>query len=215
MRAKIAKVDYPYPIDQDLETIARQGQELRDSLVWAKGSIIVDDPAVLAEGENADVVFAFLHARIDQVEDELLFASPYFVLRTRGIDEVGALHDRGVRIRALTNSMASNDVLPVHAGYAKTRKRLLDNGMEIYELRADTDAYHSNLPRWAHGSRSALHAKALAFDREAVFIGSYNLDPRSGDINTEAGLYIESPALAEELAALIIDGMSPENSYQV
>ena len=215
LRANIADADYPYPIDQDLETIARQGRELRDSLVWAEGSIVVDDPAALAEGEDASVVFAFLHARIDQVEDELLLQSPYFVLRTRGIDKVGALHDRGVRVRALTNSLASNDVLPVHAGYAKTRERLLENGMEIYELRADTDAYQANWSQWAHGSRSALHAKALAFDREAVFIGSYNLDPRSGDINTEAGLYIESPVLAEELAALILDGMAPENSYQV
>ena len=215
MQARIAEVDYPYPIDQDLETIARQGRELRDSLVWAEGSIIVDDPAAVAEGESADVVFNFLHSRIDQVEEELLLVSPYFVLRTRGIDKVGALHDRGVRVRALTNSLASNDVVPVHAGYAKTRERLLENGMELYELRADTDAYQPNWSQWARGSRSALHAKALAFDREAVFIGSYNLDPRSGDINTEAGLYIESPVLAEELAALITDGMAPEKSYRV
>lgn len=215
IRADIAEADYPYPIDRDLEAVARQGRELRDSLVWANGRIIVDDPAALAAGEDADVVFNFLHARIDQVEDELLLQSPYFVLRTRGIDKVGELHDRGVRVRALTNSLASNDVVPVHAGYAKTRERLLENGMELYELRADTEAYQPNWSQWARGSRSALHAKALAFGREAVFIGSYNLDPRSGDINTEAGLYIESPVLAEELAALITDGMSPENSYRV
>ena len=95
-------------------------------------------------------------------------------------------------MRVLTNSLASNDMLPAHSGYAKTRRRLLENGMELYELRPDTDAFRPGWSLLSGRSRAALHAKAMAFDGEAVFIGSFNLDPRSAVINTEAGLYIES-----------------------
>jgi cardiolipin synthase C len=53
--------------------------------------------------------------------------------------------------------------------------------------------------------------EAMAFDREAVFIGSFNLDPRSAVINTEAGLYIESP-FAERLTVYMATGVVPANS---
>ena len=128
---------------------------------------------------------------------------------------VKALHERNVRVRVLTNSLASNNQLAAHSCYAKTRRRLLENGLELYELRPDTDAFRSG---WALGSgrsRAALHTKAMVFDRKAVFIGSFNLDPRSAVINTEAGLYIESPELAERLMANMAIGVAPANSYRV
>jgi putative cardiolipin synthase len=208
-------IEYPYPIEQDLDYLDRVAAEIRAGLVWAPGRIISDHPDALADGESATDVANFLTSRTGQVEDELLIESPYFVLRDFGIDLTGELVDRGVRVQILTNSLASNDVLPVHAGYAKTRRRLLENGVELYEMRADTEDFRPGWSFVAGGSRSALHAKALAFDREAVFIGSYNLDPRSADINTEAGLYIESPELAEQLAAWMAQAVAPDNSYHV
>ena len=120
-----------------------------------------------------------------------------------------------MRVRVLTNSLASNDVLPAHSGYAKTRKQLLERGMELYELRPDTDVFRPGWSLLSKGSRAALHTKAMAFDREAVFIGSFNLDPRSAWINTEAGLYIESPELAERLVAYMATGVVPAHSYRV
>ena len=87
--------------------------------------------------------------------------------------------------------------------------------MELYELRPDTDAFRPGWSLLSGRSRAALHAKAMAFDGEAVFIGSFNLDPRSAAINTEAGLYIESLELAERLAAYMATGVMPANSYHV
>jgi hypothetical protein len=87
--------------------------------------------------------------------------------------------------------------------------------MELYELRPDTDAFRPGWSLLSGRSRAALHTKAMAFDREAVFIGSFNLDPRSSFINTEAGLYIESPELAERLVAYMATGVVPDNSYRV
>src|SRR4029077_12121300 len=104
---------------------------------------------------------------------------------------------------------------PAHAGYAKTRRQLLENGMELYELRPDTDAFRPGWSLLSLRSHTVLHTKAMAFDREAVFIGSFNLDPRSAVINTEAGLYIESTERAERLTAYMATGVEPANSYRV
>ena len=211
----IAAADYPYPIDQDLNELAAQGTELRDNLVWARGQIIADDPETIACGKESDHVVEFIRGRVAQLKKELLVESPYFVLPAAAQATVKALHERNVRVRVLTNSLASNDMLPAHSGYAKTRRRLLENGMELYELRPDTDAFRTGWSLLSGRSSAILHTKAMAFDGEAVFVGSFNLDPRSAVINTEAGLYIESPELAERLMAYMATGVVPANSYRV
>ena len=195
--------------------MAAQSAELRDSLVWALGRIVADDPEAIARGKAADDVVAFIRGRVVELKEELLAEAPYFVLPEGAQATVRALHERNVRVRVLTNSLASNNQLAAHSCYAKTRRRLLKSGMELYELRADTDAFR---PGWAlrsGRSRAALHTKAMVFDRKAVFIGSFNLDPRSAVINTEAGLFIESPELAERLSAYMATGVAPANSYRV
>ena len=215
LRQEMAAAEYPYPIHQDLEALAAQGAALRDSLVWAEGRVIADDPEAIGRREEADVVVAFIRGRVAELKDELLAEAPYFVLPAGAQATVKALTDRHVRVRVLTNSLASNNQLAAHSGYAKTRRRLLENGLELYELRSDTDAFRPGWSLVSHESRAALHTKAMAFDREAVFIGSFNLDPRSAVINTEAGLYIESPELAERLIAYMATGVAPANSYRV
>ena len=211
----IAAADYPYPIDQDLDELVAQSAELRDNLVWAPGQIVADDPESIAPGKESDDVIEFIRERIAKLKEELLVESPYFVLPAGAQATVKALHERNVRVRVLTNSLASNDMLPAHSGYAKTRRRLLKNGMELYELRPDTDAFRPGWSLLSGRSPAALHTKAMAFDGEAVFIGSFNLDPRSAVINTEAGLYIESPELAKKLTAYMATGVVPANSYRV
>ena len=215
LRKEIAAAEYPYPIDQDLDALAAQGVALREDLVWARGRIVADDPEAIARGEEADVVLAFVRGRVAELKEELLAEAPYFVLTARAQATVKALHERNVRVRVLTNSLASNNQLAAHSGYAKTRRRLLENGMELYELRPDTDAFRPGWSLVSSQSRAALHTKAMVFDRKAVFIGSFNLDPRSAVINTEAGLYIESPELAERLTAYMATGVVPANSYRI
>ena len=215
LREAIAAADYPYPIDQDLEQLAAKSAELRENLVWAPGRIIADDPESVTLGQDSEDVIEFIRGRIAGLKAELLVESPYFVLPAGAQATVKKLHERNVRVRVLTNSLASNDMLPAHSGYAKTRRRLLENGMELYELRPDTDAFRPGWSLLSGRSPAALHTKAMAFDREAVFIGSFNLDPRSAVINTEAGLYIESPELAQRLTVYMADGVVPSNSYRV
>jgi len=214
MRQRIVgEDDYPYPLDQDIASLTADLTTVRDELIWAPGQIVWDDPTAMREGRFEGSMQERLFTKLDSLEDELLMESAYFVVQEPGIEKSRELMERGVRVRILTNSLASNDVLPAHAGYAKYREELIQNGVELHEIRADAGVIKKRLV--SGKSRAALHAKAIVFDREAVFIGSFNLDPRSALINTEAGLYVESPGLAGQLVAYMDEAALPENSYRV
>ncbi len=210
---RIATDHYPYPVDQDTAALKSALKSEIDKFVWAPGRIVWDDPAEIAATGGTSRMLEGLHRRVGSLETDLLIESPYFVPRDRGIARMKELHDKGVRIRVLTNSLASNDVMAAHAGYADRRKQVLESGVELYELRADAGVIKKRLAFF--GAKAALHAKVVVFDRKDVFIGSFNLDPRSSDINTEAGLYIESPQLAAQVIAWMDEGVLPENSYRV
>jgi len=109
-----------------------------------------------------------------------------------------------VRVTVLTNSLASTDVPAVHAGYTRYRDTLVDAGVRLYELKpefSDAMLASRNRGRVKGGSRASLHAKTFLFDRQAMFIGSLNLDPRSIQINTEIGIVCESAAMGESTLA--------------
>jgi putative cardiolipin synthase len=104
-------------------------------------------------------------------------------------------------------------VLAAHAGYSKYRKPLLEAGVELYELRPYPGPVEKQIV--SAKSKAALHTKAIVFDRKDVFIGSFNLDPRSGSINTEAGIYVQSPELAAQVIDYMNEGVAPENAFRV
>jgi putative cardiolipin synthase len=107
-----------------------------------------------------------------------------------------------VRVRVLTNALEATDVGAVHAGYARYRNKLLAGGVQIYELRRQSAA-GASMTRMLRGiSGASLHAKTFAADRERIFVGSFNFDPRSAIYNTELGLVIRSPRMASELSDL-------------
>jgi len=217
LREMISKEQYPYPLDEDVESLIRQFEEIRDSLIWAPGQVVWDDPSIVEHDKAAAVMHEALHRKLQTLEKELLIESAYFVVRERAVEATKKMVEKGVRVRILTNSLASNDVVAAHGGYASGRKRLIENGAEIYELRPD--AVSSTVKEKSHiiGGKSiaALHTKAIVFDRESVFVGSYNLDTRAAEINTEMGLYVESPELAGQVVAYMDEGVLPQNSYRV
>lgn len=176
--------------------------------------MIFDDPNEIKKYGRTTTMTERFFRRIERLNSELLIEVPYLVVRERGLAAVKRLRDRGVRIRILTNSLASNDVLAAHAGHAVHRDELIAAGVELYELRSDP-VVKKRIFFLTGSSRSSLHNKVMVFDRKDVFIGSLNLDPRSGDINTEAGLYIESPELAAQVIAYMKEGVRSENSYRV
>jgi cardiolipin synthase C len=210
---KISAAGYPYPVDEQVADLRGRLAEIRDALIWAPGQVLVENPARV-DADDGNIITEALLRRLGETRRELLIESPYFILLDRGIEIMRTITARGVKVRVLTNSAATNDVMAAHAGYANTRKDLLEAGVELYELRPD-----SNMRRdWAIAagkSRAALHAKALVFDRKSLFIGSFNLDPRSRFINTEVGVMIESPELAAQLGEFMDEGVSPGSAFHV
>ncbi len=144
------------------------------------------------------------------ITNAYIIPGPHALQRTR--DQIA----RGVRFRMLTNSLASHDVPAVNSHYKQWRRPLLEAGVDLYEMRSDA-AVQSSLADTppARGEFMGLHVKAMVIDRERVFVGSMNLDPRSWDINSEMGVVVDSNDLARELAAAMERDMSPENAWRV
>ena len=138
---------------------------------------------------------------VEGLDRDLLIFSPYFVPGKEGVGALTALAERGVRVRVVTNSLASTDVGIVHSGYAPYRIPLLRGGVELYELKPDADAPAARkLLNLSGSSGASLHSKTSVLDREVLFVGSPNLDPRSGKLNTELGILFMSEPLASAVA---------------
>ena len=167
--------------------------------------VIADKPDKIEESSDDPSTHAIpqLRALLEKAQTELVLVSPYFVSTRKGEAWLAAMVKRGVRVQVLTNSFAATDVAAVHAGYAPTRKRLLASGVELYELKptatGELARSRSPKPRMFASSRASLHAKAYIVDRQQLFIGSMNLDPRSIKLNTEMGVVLNSPPLAKQL----------------
>ena len=148
-------------------------------------------------------------------ERDMLISSAFFVPEQADVDAWRSYVDRGVRVRILTNSLASNKNTISNSGYKPFRKRLLEAGVELYELQvhAEEDDFYNTEPLQA--KFLGLHSKAFVLDHRVAFVGSLNLDPRSIYINTEMGLLIDNPELAAEVAETIERSMTPENSWRV
>ena len=184
-------------------------------LEWAVTRLISDPPAkALARADRDELLMQKFRTIFGTPASHVDLVSPYFVPGDAGVELFGGWSKDGVRVRVLTNSLEATDVALVHAGYAKRRKELLEAGVWLYELRARgvRPAEGSGGPFGS--SSSSLHAKTFAVDRSRIFIGSFNFDPRSAELNTELGFVIDSPVLARRIAAAFDDEVPP-NAWRV
>ncbi|MCZ4058732.1 phospholipase D family protein [Pantoea sp. LMR881] len=170
------------------------------ALTWAKSRLLSDDPRKgLGKARRKTLLPQRMLEVIGTPQRQFDIISAYFVPTRAGIAQLLALKRKGVKIAILTNSLAANDVSIVHAGYAKWRKKLLRHGIALYELKPQTALPDAPHDRGLTGnSGSSLHAKTFSVDQRTLFIGSFNFDPRSAELNTEMGLVIESESLAKE-----------------
>jgi putative cardiolipin synthase len=183
-------------------------------LEWVPAHLVTDDPAkVLHPPERRELQMGpRLEAAMGPVTTEMDLVSPYFVPTQDGTDALIALAARGVKVRVLTNSLAATDVAPVYAGYVKYREALLRGGVQIFELKREGGERHK--AKLGESSGASLHAKTFAVDRSRIFIGSFNLDPRSARLNTEVGVVLESPTLAGQLSDVFDQSVS-RRAYEV
>ena len=184
-------------------------------LIWTEVDLISDDPAkVLQKSKEADSVLAHIVPLMQDTKEELLIISPYFVPAKQGSALFRRLANEGKEVAVLTNSLAATDVVPVHAGYAKYRKPLLLAGISLYELKPQATVVTKNHGGIIKSSGASLHAKTFIIDNKTLFVGSFNMDPRSAALNTEMGFVFNS----EEMARYLADNMKQkqmEYSYKV
>ena len=165
-------------------------------LFWGTATVIFDDPAKMEKPtEEIDTVRSQLTPKVQAANSELLLVSPYYVPLKAGVEGFRSLRNRDVRIVVFTNSLASTDMIPAHSGYSHYRKDLLKMGVEMYEVKP-TVSFDEAEKSGYDFTHSALHMKAFIIDRRYVFVGSFNWDPRSSFINSEMGLFIDSPTMA-------------------
>ncbi|MGB5706374.1 MAG: phospholipase D family protein [Arenicellales bacterium] len=185
--------------NSNLASTLREGRVDYD---WGIGKVLYDNPdKILTARSRKDLhMVTQLDQYLSGINEDLIIFSPYFVPGKQGVAWLKALREKGIRVRILTNSLASTDVSIVHAGYARYRKSLLRAGVEIWEFdRKLTRKQRKRMKGSEGSSKASFHAKSFLIDGQRVFIGSLNIDPRSIVENTELGIMIESQELASDL----------------
>lgn len=207
-------------IRQAIDTTSRYFPALMQAMVWDDVEFISDVPGK-NEGTSGlgggGLSTNRLISAVRDAKKSILIQSPYLIMPDGGIELFEQLVKRGVKIRISTNSLASTDNTPAFAGYSSQRDDLLDAGVQLFEFKpspAIQDQLIENYPRIAENNPIfALHAKSMVIDDRVIFIGTFNLDPRSANLNTEVGVLIDNPELARQLTDSIERDIRPENSW--
>ncbi len=214
--------NYPAGFYDDPKSIDDELGRLQTSLLWGRGKLLIDEvpdrdgrPQTPAELDRTGVTIGEAAARSTE---EALIQSAYLILESGGADGIEVLIQQGVRVVLATNSMAANNHLSAFLSYRKQRQRMLEGGAEVYEMRPDAKTERAQFTAdelERNKTFFGLHAKTMVFDRKTVFVGSFNLDPRSVDLNTEMGLLVESETLGAAVAASIENDIAAGNSWRV
>lgn len=183
---------------------------------WLKDYRFISDDPLKVRGQQAgpqSQVLQGLLAVAKDSRDDVLVISPYFVPGPLGMQVIRELRQRGRQVQVVTNSLAANDVVAVHSGYRKYRHPMLAAGVQLWELKPQ---FKKRVRASLFGSSGAsLHSKALVADSEQVFVGSYNLDRRSGGLNTEQGVLVRDSQMGQRMRELFAQQANGERAWQV
>jgi putative cardiolipin synthase len=197
---KVAQVPWVQALGENpaVQRVVAGQLELNWTPRW---QVLADDPLKALHAPNPmarSAVLRGLSQAMHESQSQITLISPYFVPGDQASAALVKQVKDGRRVRILTNSLAANDVAAVHGGYSRYRERLVDGGVALWELKPASQGGSKSL----FGSKGAsLHSKSAIMDTDTVFIGSFNLDPRSVSLNCEQGVLVTHPALAQELAA--------------
>lgn len=184
---------------------------------WTDMQFLSDDVGKLTKTVPANTNLVHqLRTLLGSPTKRLTIISSYFVPTKDGVNTLVELAEAGIDIKILTNSFDATDVTAVHSGYSQWRPSLLRAGVKIYELKSTASEEKRENKLWKARSQSStsLHAKTFAVDDYQVFIGSYNVDPRSANINTEMGVIINDEELAKQLHSALSDELLGQ-AYEV
>ncbi|WP_051603803.1 phospholipase D family protein [Marinobacter sp. HL-58] len=209
----------PVPAPVDFEQGRTELTGMFEKMTLASGELVFDYPFETMEepAEAPRRSARALQKLAEAATREILIESAYLILTSEQLQLLDIDDRQGLQVSALTNSLASNDLVTNHAGYARWRPYMLGQGMRIYELRPDAEACQQWLSRDAVCSTGevSLHSKSVVFDRSTLVVGSFNVNLRSIYLNGETVLIIHSAELAGQVADDIRSVMAPGNSWEV
>lgn len=192
---------------------------LAREIVWGRVDFIHDTPGkngnrwLLGGGGQTSAALARL---VSDARESIVIQSPYLVMSNKALALFKEAVARGVKVRIITNSLASTDNIQAFSGYRNQRKKLLKMGLQIHEYKPDPanrQALMSRVNPPEVPPLFALHAKSMVVDGKIAYIGTFNFDPRSENLNTEVGVLVHHPVLAKQVQTLIETDMRPENSW--
>lgn len=210
-----------YPaLPADKQTAKRLLNDSMNELSWVQARFVFDHPvpADSSDTNKPKLTAKTLGELAVNAEQEVILESAYLIFDDGQLDKLHTLTSKGVQVKALTNSQASNDLVANHSGYAARREDMLENGMQLFELKPDAslcEASTKDLSKCAPIAAYGLHAKSAVFDRKIAVIGSFNYNLRSTYLNTESILIIENEAVAISLANDIEQAMNIDNSWNL
>lgn len=180
------------------------------------GDVVTDHPEKIENkiDEKYQELAGALRNAVEGAKREIIILTPYFVPGRAGNELFQSLRAKGVRILIITNSLASTNHVAVHSGYAPYRKPLLKVGVELHEIKVDAREEIEPVSPIGLPESFTLHTKALIVDRKLLFVGSFNVDPRSIKINTEMGVFLNVPEAAREFAERV-DRALPFYTYRL
>ena len=135
---------------------------------------------------------------MNQAQHSIVMQTPYLVVgkkKTRYFKKL-AKEKPDLEIFVSSNSLAAADHVHAYAFSFKNKKKYLKKfRWQIFEFKpvpGDIDKIISPVAKNIRGDdfRVCIHSKTYVVDQEKVMVGSFNLDPRSANLNTEVGLII-------------------------
>lgn len=208
---KLGQSNHPTDAKVNLEQKELANELNQNKVDWAFAEFLADSPnKTLSQAQGDELIYHQIRNHMGDPKQEMDLIAAYFVPTKNGTDFINQFPKQNVKVRILTNSFVANDVALVHAFYQKYRVDLLKNGAELYEFkpyierkrRTWYEVVTGNVIPKKGKNKSSLHAKFIDID-DKVFIGSFNLDPRSFNLNTEVGLVVKSDPLQEQISNLL------------
>lgn len=221
LHAYAAKTENFAPeVRQALEDLPARFERLAQGIVWGEVSFLCDLPGKNSARYRFDGggrTTAALAEQLKKARKSVTIQSPYLVMPKGGLALFQDLIKRGVEVRIVTNSLASTDNLQAFSGYQKQRRAILKSGIKVFEFKPDPAIRRELIERYPKLEQQApvfaIHAKSMVIDNETLFVGTFNFDPRSANLNTEVGVLIRNPGLAGQVERNILRDMSPDNSW--
>ena len=190
---------------------------------WVDNASFVYDPPAKNEdrpGQRGCITLDSLVSLIGQAKKSVVIQSPYLILTDDGKKLFSETVKRGVKVKVLTNSLGATDNYEAFSGYQRDREGVLSTGIDVFEFKPDAAVrYKIMTPEVqsviSYSAVYGLHSKCMIIDDKITVIGSFNLDPRSANFNTECIVIVRSENITRSVSRYVEEEFLPENAWHI